>query len=206
MRKKCYQSQTGKFGEWINVLRLSINGLGRANQLLYPRDILKNQKGSCLMRLDRENVQVMSIECIHGVRDDTGKAKWVGFYGPVWTCRANKDLFEVYEFNAREHYSQREWWSVDECVIPCWIRHLHRFPEGDVEDVCHQISEQLHTDTVYDHCVFDFICDHELKEENAYCPECLQQLTRGRHSIGTDGYDYPTVMFCQDICTNVSEH
>ena len=109
----------------VNVQRLSLKRRGKGNQLIVPR-VSGKSEGSFIMRLRDDMAEVLSVEKIFGVRDESGEVSWVAFFGPVWEVQRSDTLFEVFEFNARQHFEGRKWWGIDEVALPCWVRHIHR--------------------------------------------------------------------------------
>lgn len=127
----------------VNIRRMSLKSRGKANQLLHSK-LSGKRDGSFIMQYTDDARQVMSIDKIFGVRNDSGEVNWMAFYGPVWEIESSEDLFEVFEFNARRHYKGERWWGIEEVSLPCWVRHIHRFEHfghwGCIESEFKQIS------------------------------------------------------------------
>lgn len=182
-----FEQENGSQGinSLVAIQRMSLKGRGKANQLIFPR-VPGKTEGSFLLQVQDDACWVMSIEKIMGATDENMNVSYVSCYGPVWEIFRNDDVYEVFEFNARQHFRGRRWWSLDEISLPCWVRHIHRFPEGDVSNFCQSLTDQ--SASIFNHCRFDIAChEHDDRREN-FCEDCLRILTRGRHAPGTDGY------------------
>ena len=164
----------------MEIDRLSLNSCGRAAQSV--------QSGSFLMRRINNTLEVLRVDRICGVAQASGSVQWTAFFGPVWTCIRNDDLFEVFEFNARMHVQEQQWWGIAEIELPCWVRHLHRFPELNGRNVCEGLTEDCVGRNVFECCRFEMDCTQHEDFKDGFCEDCFEELTRGRHAPGTDGF------------------
>lgn len=115
--------------EAVELKRVSLTGRGRANQAVIPRQD-GEENGTCVLKVNNDGIHLMSVDRIFGVIGENGKVSWLAFFGPVWSCTQTLNGFEVFEFNARMHFEGKQWWSIDEVQLPCWVRHMHRYVFG----------------------------------------------------------------------------